>query len=121
MSLTVQYGPGLLLRDSATGKISQLIVNYDTGIAAWYVANWDDATTFAATVANGSIRGFQVRYVKVESVSGTITWYVSGDGVGWVPLDTHAAFGDFDQIGFGSTNNAATGNTYVGLSFLRIR
>lgn len=121
-STTVQYGPGLALRNSSNGKFVQIMTNYDSADAAWYLAEWSDPQTYHATVNNGVIRGDKVRYIKVECDNGVYDISLSSDGIGWIPVKTnYTPFATFDEIGFGATNDQATGKSYVGLEFLRIR
>lgn len=121
-SISTQYSPGLVFRESGTGKFAQVMVNYSTNSADWYFATWDDEFTYVTTIAYGTIRGSQIKYIKAETIGSDMNIYFSADGTGWIKaVSSYAMTMTFDQIGFGSTNTQATEKTYVGLRWIRIR
>lgn len=121
-SLFGDYSPGLVFRDSSTGAFAQIMVNYNTNSADWYFATWDDEFTYVTTIAYGTIRGSQIKYIKAETIGSDMNIYFSADGIGWIKaVSTWTMTMTFDQIGFGATNSHFTERTYVGLRWLRIR
>jgi len=107
---------GILLRESSTQKFSTFGWSLDSvGSIRFSSYNYTDHDTFAGTTLYGREDCLHVGeyfWVKVEDDNANLKFYVSYDGVEWLPLDstgrTSFMAGGPDEVGFFVNNQGST-------------
>ena len=116
--------PGLLLRESGTGKI--MSVSYGPGIGVVSSDRWTNATTYAATdgssPANGSTQSIAPRFLRISNDNTNIVTKISWDGQNWVQLASVGKTTAFttapDEVGWGcEPEGSATTNPLTLISW----
>lgn len=104
----LQAGAGVMLRDSTSGKLYVLAMDY-TSRTRLVVDKWTNVTTWSSTVFASDYFTANILFLRIRNDNTNLYFEISFDGVNFVPVFSEAKttwLSSADQIGLqGNVNN----------------